>query len=418
MRDPERQNLFGNTFEVSYPDFPSFNRSPRFAVLRQQVNTHDTLELHYQNFSPMLAKAFKTGTPIKFRWSNDKAKGVFIGYTSDVTWPIAQKLDKSVVVTCIAASFSTKQSKPKIWKNKTASEIIVDIAKSFKLKPVVTQHNARFTQQSVSKGTYWNKITDLAATVGYAVKVIGAELHFHPVDKMINMSMTTIPVMAHLDPYTNPQSHFSAQTLDAFESKQGDYVETNAVSRTSKIVFGVDPVSAKTFTHTSSPSKVGKNVRSKVNNPLFNSVQTNMVTGSKAIAQSLADAQAQLARLSIPGKGKGKGDPRISPWATIEIRGTGDVSDGYWIVTKAEHTIHFDGRYTMTFSCASDGTGGNKPSAFRPTTAGNVPVLNAALSTELGTSYLQNPEVKLTAPYILGNPADSGWATSPRYWKG
>jgi phage protein D len=418
MRDPERQNIFGNKYSVSFPDFPTFTRSPRYAVLRQEANTHDTLELHYQHFSPMLAKAFRTGTPVKFTWTNDKARGTFIGYTSDVTWPVAQKLNKPVVITCVAASFSTKQNKPKIWKNKTVSEIMVDIAKTFKLKPVVTTHNARFTQQSISRGTYWNKITELANTVGYAVKVIGAELHFHPIDKMIDMSMTTIPVMAHLDPYTNPQSHFSAQTLDEFESKQGDYVELGKVNRSSKIVYGVDPLTAKQYNHQSSPDKSGKQVREKVLSPLFQQTETNIVTGSKAAAQTLAEGQSQLARLAIPGYGKGKGDPRISPWATIEVRGTGDISDGFWIVTKTEHTIHFDGRYIVKFWCAADGIGGNKPSAFRPTKAGKVPVVNTDSNHTMGYSAFIKQDYKLSSPSIITKMDESGWTTSARRWKG
>lgn len=418
MRDPQRQNIFGNKYRVSFPDFPTFTRQPRYVVLRQEANTHDSIELHYQHFSPLLAKAFRTGTPVKFTWSNDKTSGTFIGYTSDVAWPVAQKLDKSVVVTCVAASFATKQSKPKIWKNKTASEIMVDIAKTFKLKPVITQHKARFTQQSVSKGTYWNKITDLANTIGYAVKVIGAELHFHPIDKMIDMSMTTIPVMAHLDPYTNPQSHFSAQTLDEFESRQGDYVELGKVNRTSKTVYGVDPLSAKQYSHSAHPDKSGKRVRTTVAAPLFQSVETTIVTGSKVIAESLAEAQSQLARLSIPGYGKGKGDPRISPWATIEVRGTGDVSDGFWIITKTEHTMHYDGRYIVRFWCAADGIGGNKPSAFRPTQAGSVPTVNTDALQALGPDYLSKPDYKLSSPIIITQPSESGWNTSARRWKG
>ena len=133
------------------------------------------------------------------------------------------------------------------------------------------------------------------------------------------------------------------------------------------------------------------------------------------MASSLADAKAQLSRLSIPAKGSGQGDPRISPWATIEVRGTGSTTDGFWIVKSATHTIHYDGRYRTDFTVVTDGTGSNQPSATRPSTVGNSPVIN--LQNSINTIKVKKSKPKLTAPSIMVSQQNAGYKTLPRRWR-
>ena len=76
---------------------------------------------------------------------------------------------------------------------------------------------------------------------------------------------------------------------------------------------------------------------------MFSNNQTTTVINSNAMAKSLSEAASHLGRFTIPAKGIGQGDPRIAPWRTIEVRGTGETSDGFWIIKKTEH-----------FACACD----------------------------------------------------------------
>ena len=416
MRDPERQNIFGNKFIVKFPQVSNITRQPRYITITQKMGTHDIADLYFQSFSPALMRGLR-GALVEIKWSNDKTNGVFIGHVTDVDVPTAQTMERPIKLRCVSASYPLKNKFHKIWKNVTASEVVKDIAKMYGLKAVVTDTKVRFSQLSMAGHSAWEKLRQLADKHGYGLQVLGTELHFHPVDKMIDQFMTTIPVMSFLDPYLNPQSHFSSQTLSIFNAKVGDYVETSGHNRSNKVVSGVDPYTAKVYKSKSEPNKVGKNLRKETRDSLFTNLETKTVVASEAMAETMAAGKAHLSRLAIPAKGSGQGDPRIAPWATIEVRGTGSTTDGFWIVKSAVHTIHYDGRYTVDFECATDGIDRNNASASRPSSAGTVPTVNLALIN--GTTPRPNPKAyKVKANTVVVKQGDLGFKTIPSRWAG
>lgn len=417
MRDPQYQNKFSNSFTVSYPDFPSITNVVRSLVIHQEMGKHDIIEIYYSRFSSVFYKAIKTGVPVEISWRNDKVGSKFFGYTTDVSYTTSQQLNRDVKITCVGASYPLKERKSKIWVNKTAPEIASEIAKTFKLKPIVTPNPTRFTQQSMVGHSYWEKLNELAVKIGYGVQVIGAELHFHPIDKMIDQFMTTIPTLSFKDPLQSPESNIDLPTLQFFEPTLGDHIESNPYSRSTNTVGGIDPLTGKPIQAKTSSNKVGKNLRSTTKDPLFSTIETRTVIASDSMAAALSASRAQLGRLSISAKGIGQGDPRIAPWKTIEVKGTGQVTDGFWVVKKAEHVIHNDGRYVVEFFCLSDGTGGNKPNATRPSSAGLAPVRN--ILNEMTTNNQRKPtSTKLSATTLLVNQNSAGYTVSPRRWKG
>jgi phage protein D len=416
MFDPERQNRFGSRFEVSMPDFPTLKLQPKYIRMHQKRGNHDVIELFYERFSPFLMKGLKTGVPINIAWQNDKAKGNFFGYTSDASHVSEQTLKRGVKVTCVAASYVLKEKKAKVWKNKSASDIVLDIAKTFKLKANITPTIVKYTQQSLAGVSYWEKLRELADREGYGFHVSETELNFHPVDMMIDKFMTVTPVMAFTDPFLNPVSEFSAQTLDSFTPVIGDYVQGEGHNRTTKSVSGVDPLTAKPISHKSSPNKLGKKLRNNIKEPLFDSQETKIVIGSKQMAKAMADGKANLSRLSIPASGIGQGDPRIAPWRSIEVRGIDEISNGYWVIDSVMHFIHIDGRYQVEFTCFTDGTGANKPSNTRPSNAGPSPVRNVA--TDLTTVSKKPTVTKLMAPSLMVSQSKAGFKVTPRKWVG
>jgi hypothetical protein len=416
MRDPQRQNRYQNSFKVSYPDFPSLTNTVRSIVIHQEMGKHDIVEIYYPMFSSKFFKLIKTGVPVQITWKTDKAVGKFIGYTVEVTHQTAQQFMRGVKVVCIGASYPLKERSVKIWKNKTATEIATEIAKKFKLQPVITPSSIRFSQQSLSGHSYWEKLNELALNIGYGVQVIGSELHFHPIDKMINQFMTIIPIMSFQNPLEHPVSQYVGPTLELFEPRVGDHNELLDYSRSDIVVGGIDPVTGKTYLGKSSSSKVSKKLRSSIKDPLFTSVETRTVVASNAMAKSLANARAELGRFSIVAHGQGQGDPRISPWRTLEVKGTGATTDGFWVVKKAEHVIHGDGRYAVEFTCLSDGTGANKGSAFRPTSASFTPSRNVA--NELAATKKKPTSTKLSSKASMIKETSGGYIVTPRRWEG
>ena len=418
MRNTGTQSRLSSYYSVSYPDFPSIDIQPNEVVLHQEMGKHDILELRYTLLTPFILKALKTGTPIQLNWKNDKVSGNFFGYTTIVSLPIKYQDYQETKIQCVGTSYPLKESSFKIWTNKTASQIAIELAKKAKLKPMVTPHKTIFTQQSLSGKSYWEKLNELAETIGYGMQVSGTELHFHPIDKMINQFMTTIPVLYSDNSFVSPFNNFNAPTLDAFEARIGDYLETSGEpNRSTNIVTGVDPVTGKVYSSTTSPNKVGKSIRTTTKDPLFLKNRTGIVVNSSAMAKSLSEAASHLGRLSIPGKGKAQGDPRIAPWRTVEVQGTQGGGDGFWVIKKAIHSLYISGEYEVEFECRTDGVGGNKPSAFRPSSAGTVPYRNIQ-NDMIGNSKNKPSVTTLNSSKTLVSQGSSGYKTTTRNWRG
>jgi len=418
MRNTGTQSRLSSYYNVSYPDFPSIEIQPNEIVLHQEMGKHDILELRYTLLTPFILKALKTGTPVQLTWKNDKVSGNFFGYTTVVSLPIKYQDYQETKIQCVGTSYPLKESSFKVWTNKTASQIAIELAKKAKLKPMVTPHKTIFTQQSLSGKSYWEKLNELAETIGYGIQVSGTELHFHPIDKMINQFMTTIPVLYSDNSFVSPFNNFNAPTLDAFEARIGDYLETSGeLNRNTNIVTGVDPVTGKVYSSTTSPNKVGKSIRTTTKDPLFLKNRTNIVVNSSAMAKTLSEAVSHLGRLSIPGKGKAQGDPRIAPWRTVEVQGTQGGGDGFWVIKKAIHSLYISGEYEVEFECRTDGVGGNKPSAFRPSSAGTVPYRNIQ-NDMIGNSKNKPSVTTLNSSKTLVSQESSGYKTTPRKWRG
>jgi hypothetical protein len=411
------QSRYSTGVDVSFPDFPTFNTPIRQFKLIQEAGNHDVIELHFGTFNSFYLKRLKTGVAVRVSWKNSKGTGDFYGYVYHVVNTTQATLVRNVIVTCVGASFVLKEGGSKNWLNKTASEIVTDIAKTFKLKPVVTQHPVRFSHQSLVGHTYWEKIQELAQRIGYVAQVIGVELHFHPMDIMIDKNALSIPVLSHHDSIIGFDGAYEAHTLDMFKPKIGDHVEVGGHNRKNKTVTGINHVTGKVFSATSSPNQVGVNLRYTTKDALFSEIIPTHITDTATAAKATADAHAQLARWSIPAIGAGQGDPRIVPYATVEINGTGDTTDGFWIIKKVEHTAFFDGRYNVEFSCVTDGIGGNKPTAFRTSSATIFPTRNIAFElSQQNTNKLTS--VKLTAQVPLVRETEAEFLKTPRRWVG
>jgi len=411
------QNRYGTNFQVIFPDFPTFKQAPQWFRLTQEQGKQDVIEISYGTFDKHFQKAFKTGVMFKVKWNTKYAKNEWVGYVYNGDDVTQSSIKRNVMVRGVGASFPLKEGGNNIWKNKTAPEIVQDICKQYKIKAVVDKSNVRFGMQSLVGTTKWEKIQELADRIGFQAHISGTTLYFQRIDKMIDQVMSVIPVFSYNDGSVNSEAVFDAQTLDYFKSKIGDLLELGTYSKKNKTVHGIDPVTGKSHSHTAKPTTVGKNIRTNVVDALFKEVATMVVAETKSLAKELAEGMAHLGRFSIHGEGRGQGDPRLSPYKTIEINGTGSNTDGFWVIKKVEHYVTFDGRYTTEFTCMTGGLGKNKGGAFRKTQATVIPTRDVAY--EMATGGKQAPSTPtMSARQPLVNQTRGGFNTSLSRWVG
>lgn len=220
-----------------------------------------------------------------------------------------------------------------------------------------------------------------------------------------------------MDSYSNPWSFVRSQTLDSFKPKIGDFFNTDSYNRTEKNVVSIDPHTAKLTESKNKPNSAGKNMRANIKDPLFSQSLPGVISGSAAMSAEVAKAQAQLSRFSMTAVGSGQGDPRVAPYRTIEISGTGSTTDGYWVVKTVSHFLVADGRYHVDFTCMSDGTGGNKPSNTRSSQAGPAGVRDLNAEVAAGATNKAS-YTKLSGTTTIIKATESGFKVTPRTWVG
>jgi len=123
----QQQNRFGTTFTVTFPDFPTFTPVPQWFRLTQEQGKQDVIELSFSSFDKHFQKALKTGVLFKVQWKTEHAKNEWVGYVYNGDNVTQATLKHNVLLRGIGASFPLKEGGNKIWKNKTAPEIVQEI---------------------------------------------------------------------------------------------------------------------------------------------------------------------------------------------------------------------------------------------------------------------------------------------------
>jgi hypothetical protein len=174
-------------------------------------------------------------------------------------------------------------------------------------------------------------------------------------------------------------------------------------------------LSAKTASNVSAgifsnASFVGANT---VNGPEPESVSTKS-------AALIAEGAAQMARFNLPATVKCQGDPRIRPFGTVFIAGTGDLTDGFWIVREAHHMFHKIGDYQLELKIATDGMGDTATTPFRNRTDVNVGTID--LGETLATNgipalFFTFDSVQLIPEVKIVKESNQGFNRTPNKWR-
>jgi phage protein D len=355
----------GTRFKVSFPTLPSFKAVPRTVDLIQEPYKHDVMVLTYPKFSAAWFKNLKTGTPIVLDWVQGTVSKRWTGYVSHVSKHAISQRETPMEITCIGASFVLKQKSKQVFKNQTIPEVAAYIAKKYKLNFVGDSHPRRFGQIAMAGKSYWQWLQESAKKIGFVVYVDGVNLVFKSFDKVINSQSKSVAHFALTGTALPMNSVYLDRTLDSLKIVNGDFVEGLDVTRAKQTTAGVDPVTGKILNATHDPKTIGANLRVKAKASIFDEYNVTQVVNDFVSVETAAKGAAQRARFTIPAKAVGQGDPRVHPYSPIQISGTGDDTDGLWIVLKAHHMLHRVGDYQIEMALATDGTGPNATYTFR-----------------------------------------------------
>jgi phage protein D len=384
-------------------------------VLHQKPFTHDVLILTFPSTYTSVFDSLSTGIPVRVKWSRTGEEREWVGYVSQVTKTVAYQQEKLMDIVCVGASFVLKERANRVFTEISIPDAVELIAKEHDLGFVGDFHEQIFPQLAMAGHSYWEWIVEQAKKIGYTVYLSGTTLHFRKLDSMIDQSMTSVPTLYFNAPKANGDLHLFNRTLNYFKITKGSYNESNASLRTKKVMGGVDPYQLEAVRGEASSEDVTTNVRTSNGNSLFTEYRSDRVVNSEAMSATLAKGSAELARLSIPAKAKGQGDPRMRPYQSVYIQGTGESTDGYWVIDEIKHTI-ISGDYNVDMTVLIDGFGALNESPARKNNSVSDKLVNITERIKTGTIQGDSRESKLKTYKAAIMPSDNGFITSPSRW--
>lgn len=409
----------GTTTSVLFPTLPSLSQQPMRTQLYQEEGAHDLLVLQFRATHENWFRVLKTGVPIHFTWSQSPFKNNWIGYVSYVSKQVSGQTEQIMEVHCVGASFPLKERVSEVFENSTITQAVETIVSKFGFKFIGDPHPLVFEQLVIAGHSYWEWIQEQAKRIGYGVLVDGMSFIFKPLDKLIDYRITSVPVFSMMGKGVSGGVMYNDRTLDSFVVLNGEYVENPHALRTVKAVGGVDPITGTTFYSAKSPKDVGINLRQSVSDVLFSEIRAEQVAHSHQAAESLSEGAAHNGRLNMPAKVKGQGDPRLKVFAPVVIRGTGDLTDGYWVAKKIKHMFSRNGNYQVELTISTDGSGLTNRTSQRQDTGTVVGVVNltdALNSTGIAGNTAVNEAYKLSGNLGIQTEYNQGFLRTPNRW--
>lgn len=411
----------GTKYKVTFPTMATLhNNQPRRIELLQGSGKHDVVTLEYSQVSPIWFESIKSGLPVTFTWSYGKDEKYWVGYVQGITKTVNPQRSNLMTVTCWGSSFVLKNRVTRSFKNTTIPEAVKKIVTEHGFKFIGDASPYRFPQLLIAGQSYWEWIQEQASVLGYGAYVDGMDFYFKKLDGLVNQSFSSATVLSTNNPSIPIGQTALDRTLQRFSVLNSEHVESSKHLRAVKSVGGVDPFTSQPFTESASPDKVGSHIRSNVSSVFFDQHMPDRVANSRSTAVTLAKGAAEMARFNLPATAQCQGNPRLHPYSSVYISGTGDLTDGYWLITQAHHTFTLHGDHEVDLHIVTDGIGSTRQTPFRKRDASTVGLVDLvyALANKGKVSNaftLNSVKLKSTSPVV--KQGNQGFKRSATLWQ-
>lgn len=403
---------------VSFPTAPSLKTQPTFVELRQEKGAHDILTLKFQRPSTLWFDVLKTGTPVVFSWNQNGVSNVWFGYVNVVSKQTASQIKQEFSVVCVGTSYLLKAKSQRVFKNSTVTEAAAKIAKQFNFRFVSTPTSRKFETLAMTGQSYWEWLQQQAARIGYVCLVRNGTLYFTTADKLIDLFITNSAVLAADPPGAASDTQLLDRSLDSFTILNSDYLDHDMLTqRTNRVTSGVNPITGQVFGATASPNGQNRPFRENETPAIFSGYSEEVVHSSTA-ARYAASEEARAVKFSTVAKAVGQGDPRIHPYSTVLVQGTGTQTDGYWVTGSATHLFHFTGEYYLECRLLSDGLGKTVGTSFRRPDGSPNGTVNLTTASLNLLKFTPPPILRLISRMPVQIESQQGFVKLGSVWSG
>lgn len=336
-------------------DFPNADQPPVQVLdmtFWQSRYKHDFAVFTFRDWKPSYNN-IRPGTPMQFTLQGDENQELFTGYVHHIK-PKVSPGKNYVEVHFIGASYYLKQTSQKTYKNRTASEIVVEIAKRNNFSYSVTPHPRVYSQISQAGLTDMEMINKLAKQCGYSVRYKNAEIYFQPMFKLYDEARENAQVLTLRDA-DDP----AGSTLYSFEPLIGESLEHDGEYKAATAISGVDAYTGKVIQVTN--PKRPKATKTRSESEFFDRFSSATVANSYTIAKSESESVDERTRFPYRATAEALGDPGLYPNVPVYIDGVSDDYAGYWVVLEVEHKLTSTGYtqflYTSALTLGTDSLG-------------------------------------------------------------
>jgi len=422
VADLKRSKYFrSTTYDVKFPTFSTLhNLQPRKVELIQAKGKHDVLVLEYSQVNTTWFSTIKSGIPVEFSWKHGTDTKHWVGYVQGISKTVNAQRSNLMTITCWGSSFVLKGKATRVFTNTTIPDAVKRIVSEFGCRFIGDANDYRPAQLVMAGHSYWEWIQEQADLIGYGAYVDGMDFYFKKLDTLLDHSFDNAAVLSmnnHIIP--NFQTALD-RTLHRFKVLNSEYVESNSNLRAIKNVGGMDPLTNEEFVSSKSPVGIGKNLRKQPHDVFFTQYMHNTVANSRAEAVALATGAAEHGRFKMPAQVQALGDVRLRPHATVYIGGTGDLTDGYWLIEDVHHTFNIHGEHEVLMNVVTDGIGETIQTPFRKRDTSTIGTINLehALNRTTGVfnNFLPN-SVRLQHSAPIVNQGNQGFKRTPSVWQ-
>ena len=373
--------------------------------LTQENYSHESVSIMFRDWDPKYTNIIP-GNPIRALIRSTGGVRVFEGVIHTIN-PKVSPGKRFVEMNAIGASFQLKQGRQRIFTDKTADEVIKQIATENKFSVYATPHPRKYPQITQAGHTDLELMSRLAQQCGYAFRVENTTIYFRPfLFDYVNYrdAAPKFTMRNANDP--------SGSTLYSFNATIGDTLNYGNGYKAAMYVSGVDSTSATSFSSVSSYYK--KETRAIVQNELFDGHATRVVAPTEDVAKHEAKAASELNRFPYRATVLVEGNPTLRPDKPVFLEGIGAQYSGYWIVLSATHMISEEStnvfKYVTILTVGTDSLGSAAP-YIDPTSTLTQPIIAPEQATPSSILVVDPKPYNLVSNTSVSKPV---WTSSVR----
>ena len=285
--------------------------------------------------------SIEPGTPVIINYGFTN-KQTFYGYVHHLSSDRTVN-NNFMEVTFIGASFLMKQQSQKVYINKTADQIVQEIAQKHGLSYYTVPHDRVWPQLSQSGESDWSFLVKLAKKCGYTLRVHNTELYFQPMLEDFTNQRVSAPRFMLRGPINS-----DGWSMYSFKPLIGESIPYEDSLKGAVAVSGMDYINDEPIKNVNQTRN--KKTRKLAKPEIFDIFATSVVITDQETARH--EAKAAEDRNSFPYRAEAvlMGDPTIRPDMPIFLDGIGDPYTGYWTVLKVTHSFEEKTRGTHLFT--------------------------------------------------------------------